>query len=104
MQIQIAIITFHSMEVMRFLGGIYMSDLAVNLYAENMPKFYFTLWYIFGEHCRLWGESAPSFCRQVAALFPDMFCSFYLAKSHKFAKNTTTTKAREKISTDLESL
>jgi hypothetical protein len=40
----------------------------------------------------------------VAALFPDMFCSFYLAKSHKFAKNSTTTKAREKTSPDLESI
>jgi hypothetical protein len=31
---------------------------------------------------------------------PDMFCSIYLVKSHKIA----TTKAREKISTDLESV
>jgi hypothetical protein len=49
-------------------------------------------------------ESDASFCHQVAALFPDMFCSFYLVKSHKIAKNSTTTKAREKISTDLKSL
>jgi hypothetical protein len=34
----------------------------------------------------------------------DMFCNFYLVKNHKIAKNSTTTKAREKISTDLESL
>jgi hypothetical protein len=27
-----------------------------------------------------------------------------LVKNHKIAKNSTTTKAREKISTDLESL
>jgi hypothetical protein len=40
----------------------------------------------------------------VAALFPDMFCSFYLVKSHKFAKNSTTTKAGEKTSPDLESV
>ncbi len=33
-----------------------------------------------------------------------MFCDFYLVKIHKIAKNSTTTKAREKISTDLESL
>jgi len=33
-----------------------------------------------------------------------MFCNFYLVKNHKIAKNSTTTKAREKISTDLESL
>jgi hypothetical protein len=38
------------------------------------------------------------------ARFPDMFCNFYLVKSYKIAKNSTTTKAREKISTDLESL
>jgi hypothetical protein len=36
--------------------------------------------------------------------FRDMFCNFYLAKNHKIAKNSTTTKAREKISMDLESL
>jgi hypothetical protein len=50
------------------------------------------------------GESAASFCRQVAALFPDMFCDFDLVKNHKIAINSTTTKAREKIRTDLESL
>jgi hypothetical protein len=32
-----------------------------------------------------------------------MFGHFYLVKNHKIAKNSTTTKAREKISTDLES-
>jgi len=40
----------------------------------------------------------------VAALVPDMFCNFYLAKNHKIANNSATTEAREKISTDLESL
>ncbi len=50
------------------------------------------------------GKSASSFCRQVAAWFPDMFYHFYLVKNHKIAKNPTTIKAREKISTDLESL
>jgi hypothetical protein len=40
----------------------------------------------------------------LAALFPDMFCNFYAVKNHKIAKNSTTTNAREKISTDLESL
>jgi hypothetical protein len=34
----------------------------------------------------------------VAAWFPDMFWNFSL---HKIAKNSTTTKAREKISTNL---
>jgi hypothetical protein len=33
-----------------------------------------------------------------------MFCNFYLVKSHKISKNSATTKAREKISTDLEFL
>jgi hypothetical protein len=39
----------------------------------------------------------------LAALFSDMFCNFYLVKNHKIANNSTTTKAREKIRTDLES-
>jgi hypothetical protein len=50
------------------------------------------------------GRSAAIFCRQVAALFPDMIRNFYLMKNHKIAKNSTATKARERISTDLESL
>jgi hypothetical protein len=50
------------------------------------------------------GKSALSFCHQMAAAFPDMFCKFYLLKNHKMAKNSTTAKAREKMSTDLESL
>jgi hypothetical protein len=33
-----------------------------------------------------------------------MFCNFYLARSHKIANNAATGEAREKISTDLESL
>jgi hypothetical protein len=48
--------------------------------------------------------SAASFCHQLEALFPDMFCNFYLVKNHKIAKNSTTIKAREKISTYLESI
>jgi hypothetical protein len=42
------------------------------------------------------GKSADSFCHQAAAWFPDMFCNFNLVKNHKIAKNSTTTKAREK--------
>jgi len=42
------------------------------------------------------GKSAASFCRQVAAWLPDMFCNFYLVKNHKMAKTSTTTKATEK--------
>jgi hypothetical protein len=45
-------------------------------------------------------KSAASFCRQVAAWFPDMFSKFYLVKNHKIANNSTTAEAREKISTD----
>jgi hypothetical protein len=44
------------------------------------------------------GKSAASFGRHVAAWFPYMFCKFYLVKINKIAKNTTITKAREKIS------
>jgi hypothetical protein len=40
----------------------------------------------------------------MAARVPDMFCNFYLVKTHKIAKKSTTTKAREKISTNLKSL
>ncbi len=39
-----------------------------------------------------------------ATRWPDMFCNFYLVKYHKNTKNSTTTKGREKISADLESL
>ncbi len=45
-------------------------------------------------------KSAGSFCCQVAALVPDLFCNFYLVKNHKIAKNSTTSDAREKIITD----
>ncbi len=50
------------------------------------------------------GKSATSFCQQVAAWVPDMFCNFYFVKNHKIAKKSTTTNAKEKISTDLKSL
>jgi hypothetical protein len=50
------------------------------------------------------GKSAASFCHQVAALVPDMFCNFYLVKIHKIANNSATPEAREKISAYLESL
>jgi hypothetical protein len=48
--------------------------------------------------------SAAGFCRQVAAWVTDMFCNFYLVKNHKIANNSTTTKARDKLSTYLESV
>jgi hypothetical protein len=50
------------------------------------------------------GISAASFCHQVAALVPNMFCSFYLVKNHKIANNSATTETKEKISTYLESI
>ncbi len=50
------------------------------------------------------GKSATIFCHQVAAWVPDMFCIIYLVKSHKIANTSATTEAREKISTDLESV
>jgi len=59
--------------------------------------------YYRAENYNEW-ESPASFCHQVAAWFPDMFCNFYVVKNHKTATNSTTTKAREKISTALESL
>ncbi len=42
------------------------------------------------------GKSAASFCLQVAALVPDMFCNFYFAKNQKIANSSATTEAREK--------
>jgi hypothetical protein len=50
------------------------------------------------------GISAASFCCQVAALVPDMFCNFYIVKNHKNAYNSAIAESREKISTYLESL
>jgi hypothetical protein len=42
-------------------------------------------------------NEAASFSRQVASLIPDMFCNFYLVKSHKIAKNSAAAEAKEKI-------
>ncbi len=47
------------------------------------------------------GKSAASFCHQAAPWFPYMFCNFNLVKHYKIAKNSTSAKAREKISTEL---
>jgi hypothetical protein len=49
-------------------------------------------------------QTTASFWCQVAAWVTDMFCNFYFVKKYKIAKNSKTTKAREKIRTDLESL
>jgi hypothetical protein len=48
-------------------------------------------------------KSAASFCYQVAAWVPAMFCNFYFVKNNKVVNNSKTTKAREKINTDLKS-
>jgi hypothetical protein len=45
------------------------------------------------------GKLAASFCRQVAALVPDMFCNFYLVKNYIVAKNSTTKVSEEIIRT-----
>jgi hypothetical protein len=48
------------------------------------------------------GKSGASFCLYVAAWVSDPFCNF--CENHKIDDNSITTKAREKISTDLELL
>ncbi len=50
------------------------------------------------------GISAASFCHHVTALVPDMFCNLYFVKIHKISNNSATNEARQKISTNLESL
>jgi hypothetical protein len=40
----------------------------------------------------------------VEAWFPDMFCNFDLVKNCKTVDTSATTEAREKLSTDLQSL
>ncbi len=40
----------------------------------------------------------------MAAWVQDVFCNFYLVKNHKIANILTTAKARENLSTNLESL
>ncbi len=40
--------------------------------------------------------SAASFCHQVAALVPAMFCNLPLVKNYKNAHNSATTEAKEK--------
>jgi hypothetical protein len=41
-------------------------------------------------------ESAASFCHRVAAWVQDIFAMFISCENHKIAKNSTTTKFREK--------
>ncbi len=49
-------------------------------------------------------KSGASFCCKMTALVTYIFCKFHILKNHKIAKNSTTTEAREYISTYLESL
>jgi len=49
-------------------------------------------------------KSAARFGHQVAAWVLVMFCKIYFVKNHKFANNSAMSEAKEKISTDLESL
>jgi hypothetical protein len=50
------------------------------------------------------GKSPASFCHQVAAWFPEMFCNFHLVKNHRTAKTQQPLKVAKKINTDLESI
>jgi hypothetical protein len=50
------------------------------------------------------GENSCQFLLPGGSLVPSYVCNFYFEKTQTIAKNFTTTKAREKISTDLESL
>jgi hypothetical protein len=50
------------------------------------------------------GYQLPFSAARWQELVPDMFYNFYLVKNHKIANNSATTEAREKISTNLESL
>jgi hypothetical protein len=40
-------------------------------------------------------KSAARFGRQLAARVPNMFCNFYLVKSHIIANNSATTEAKK---------
>ncbi len=83
---------------------MFLSDQSAKLtrlyYCSSHNKINFKLGRAFGKNER---KSAAIFCHQVAACVPDMFCNFYLVKSHKIAYNSATTEAIEKLSTDLES-
>jgi hypothetical protein len=41
-------------------------------------------------------ESAASFCCQVAAWVPDVFCNFYFVKNPRIARNSAATDTNEK--------
>jgi hypothetical protein len=50
-------------------------------------------------------DEGKKFCNTATRWqFPDIFCGFYVVNNHEIAKNSTTTKSREKMSTDLECL
>jgi hypothetical protein len=49
------------------------------------------------------GEISCQFLPKGSSMGLNIFCSFYFEKNHKIVINSTATKAREKISTDMES-
>jgi hypothetical protein len=51
-----------------------------------------------------WGEITCLFVPPGGSIVPRYVLQLFLVNSHKIAKMSTTTKAREKISADLESL
>ncbi len=55
--------------------------------------------------CANLDKSAASFMPpNCSTRVPDMPRNFYLVKNHNIVHNSTTTEAREKINTDLDSL
>jgi hypothetical protein len=48
-------------------------------------------------------KPAASLCRHVAGSAVDIFCNFCLVRNHRTVNDSRTTKAREKISTGIES-
>ncbi len=47
------------------------------------------------EVCHYQDKSATSFCRHATARASDMFCNFYIVKSHKIDNNSSNNEARE---------
>ncbi len=90
---------------------IWKSSVIWNFKIELFEMFNYLIWYVIKMLNSNWslvwifehvfkfgnlneGKSAAGFCHQVAALVPDMFCNFYLAKNHKIANSSSTTEGR----------
>jgi hypothetical protein len=56
-----------------------------------------TLWILYAWEFENEGKSAVSFCHQVAAWVPNMFCNFYFVKRHKSAKTRQPLKLEKKL-------